>query len=153
MRYCIERESLLAAMRATSGLAPILMITAVMSIYIGWLSPTESSSVYAGIWALLLGTVLGFIIWLGVILIARHFVTIDRANSAVYSELRSRFSIARQLGKLANEALEKKRAQAHSEHGPSKDTTKDTATNEGLVYTRTEAIACIERLEYVLGDE
>jgi hypothetical protein len=77
MRYCIDRESLLAAMRATSGLAPILMIAAVMSIYIGWLYPESppSSFVYAGIEALLLGTVLGFISWLCVILIARYFVT------------------------------------------------------------------------------
>jgi hypothetical protein len=151
-RYGIDRESLLAAMRATSGLAPILMITAVLSIYVGWLypepPPPPPSFVYAGIEALLLGTVLGCISWLCVILVARHFVTIDRANSAVYSELRSRFTIARRLGEEANTKLDEK-AKASATPCPS----KHTAANEGLLYTRIEVKACIARLQEVLGDE
>jgi hypothetical protein len=121
------------------------MITAVLSIYIGGLYP---ESVYAGIAALLLGTVLGFISWLCVILVARHFVTIDRANSAVYNELRSRFTIARRLGEEANTKLDEK-AKAPPTLCPS----KHTATNEGLLYTRKEVTACIDRLKEVLGSE
>jgi hypothetical protein len=153
LRYSIDRESLLAAMRITSGLAPILMIVAVLSVYVGWLypDPPPSSFVDAGIKALLVGTVFGGIGWLCVILVARHFVTIDRANSAVYSELRSRFILAKDLGKDAETKLDEKAkaAKESATPGPS----KATAANEGLLYTRIQVRACIERLKKVLSDE
>jgi hypothetical protein len=161
--YSIDRESLLAAMRVTSGLVPILMIIAVLSIYVGWLYPNPPPLfvVAAGIQALLVGTFLGCIGWLCAILVARHFVTIDRANSAVYSELRSRFTLAQHLGQKANTELDEKEKVAKLEDEKEKaanasatqNPSKHTAANEGLLYTRMQAMACIERLKEVLSDE
>jgi len=95
-KYIHPDEDFLIAMRATGLVAPILITIAISIIYIGYLYPPDLKPTlpcYAGLKALLGGTLLGLLGWICVGRVIKHSVTIDRANPAVYRELYSRFKI------------------------------------------------------------
>src|SRR6266567_7273744 len=125
-KYIHPDEDFLIAMRATGLVAPILITIAILSVYIGYWYPPgfqPNPPDYAGLKALLSGTLLGLLGWVCIGRVIKHSVTIDRANPAVYRELYSRFKIVedqvdyltKQLDKKYKESQEKGALAQHDE--------------------------------------
>jgi hypothetical protein len=162
LRNYIPAGELLTAMRATVVVAPMLIILAVLSIYIGSLSPSAPPSPpsnCAGMQALLYGMLLGLLGWAVVVLMTKRSVTIHRANPAVYRELYSRFKTAQHQVCVLNQKLEEKYQTKNDPNRSSPprqdavaDKDDDTFANEGILYAREEVTACLAGLKEVLDD-
>jgi hypothetical protein len=86
LRIFLPGEYYLAGLVITSVLVPNLMAAVTSAVLIGWWA--DGRAMWIGILAGLLG-------WGIMALVAQHFATVDRANPAVYQELRSRYAILR----------------------------------------------------------
>jgi hypothetical protein len=119
----------LAAMSMASVAVPGIMIAVTLAACIGgW--PRS--------WVLLVGIFGGLLGWVVLALVVQHFATIDRANPAVYHELRSRFEILKmQMDKIPE---------------PSRYPTQNSDIDLRLSFARAEIKTYLDQVEQALGD-